>query len=379
MKKVPIMLLALLFLLCSCAQDAEETVAVQTQPATTEAAVETTPPTTEPMGYEDYYQLGLVLVEEKQWEDAVAAFGAAIALEDSHPEAYLERGSAANRTRTQAGYALAKEDFEAVLALDDTLAEAYLGLADTYIRMEDFDSALAVLQGATEKTQDAAIPKKLAEVEAGDIRDSGGRIYFRSVYNTENGRRICYFVYHYYPDSKDYSITSYTDAGQQIDFAECLHDDQGRAIQTVTLMLSDGKLSEVKQVYDEKGNCVRRESYDENGNLKSYSLRSFDEQGNEIRIENYRADGSMTMYTTNTYNEAGQCTEFHQYDPDDTLTNYWLYTYNTRGQEISTDMYDANGNLTERWVTEYDEEGKKLSLTIYNAQGEVTTYTDYTK
>ncbi len=376
MKKMIAMLLALLFLLCGCGQASEEAVSAQTPAATTEAVLETTPPTTEPMGYEDYYQLGLDLAEEYNWEDSIAAFDAAIALDASQPKAYVGRGISYNGTRTQEGFAAATSDFEAALAMDDTLAEAYLGLADTHIRMEDFETAISILRNATEKTQDEALLEKLETMEGGCIIDAGGRTYFKSYY--KDGRRITYYVYHWFPDNSGYSVTSYNDSGKQLDYAECLYDDQGRKIQGYSGHDDTGAMYKITYTYDENGNCIRQDSYNDDDTLRSYIEFTYDDAGNRTRQDRYDGDGKKINYTIFQYNDAGQRTNSSQYKGDGTLESYSLTSYNARGQTLEVTIYLGDDTLLSRQVYEYDDTGRHLSTTSYNDKGEVISFTDYT-
>lgn len=62
--------------------------------------------------------------------------------------------------------AAAQADYERAIELDETLAEAYLGLADVYIRREDYEKAQEILQIGLEKTGDSEIiADKIKELE----------------------------------------------------------------------------------------------------------------------------------------------------------------------------------------------------------------------
>ena len=69
--------------------------------------------------------------------------------------------------------AAALSDFEIALTMDETLVEAWLGLADVYIRQGNYNKAMEVLKEAPDITGgDSAIVSKIAEMEAANYRFS---------------------------------------------------------------------------------------------------------------------------------------------------------------------------------------------------------------
>ena len=67
---------------------------------------------------------------------------------------------------TEENLAAALADYEKAIELDETSTEAYLGLADVYIRQGDAEAALTILQEGSEKIRDnQALADKIAEID----------------------------------------------------------------------------------------------------------------------------------------------------------------------------------------------------------------------
>ena len=117
--------------------------------------------------WQEQYDLGIRYLSEGNYEEAIIAFTAAIEIDPKNAGALSGRGQAYVLSgETEENLAAALADFEAALAADETLAEAWLGLADVYIRQGDYDKAMEVLQEALEKTgNDPTVADKLAEME----------------------------------------------------------------------------------------------------------------------------------------------------------------------------------------------------------------------
>ena len=125
MKRIcsPLLALALVVGLCACGKSAQER-------------------------WQAQYDLGMKYLSELNYEQAVAAFTEAIAIDAKRPEAYIGRGDARVGIGTAESLAAAQGDYEAALALDNTLENAWLGLINTYILRGDYEGAQRALEQA---------------------------------------------------------------------------------------------------------------------------------------------------------------------------------------------------------------------------------------
>lgn len=106
--------------------------------------------------WQEQYDLGVRYLSEGNYEEAIIAFSAAIEIDPNRAEAYVGRGDAyLGFGETEENLAAALADYEEALALDGTLVNAWLGLAEVYISQGDYDMALEVLQNGLESTNGA--------------------------------------------------------------------------------------------------------------------------------------------------------------------------------------------------------------------------------
>lgn len=102
--------------------------------------------------WQDQYDLGIRLLSEGNYEEAIIAFTAAIEIDSKQALTYVGRGQAyVAYEELDDRFNLAKGDFEQALELDDTIVDAWVGLARTYLYMEDFDAARDTLMRAIDK------------------------------------------------------------------------------------------------------------------------------------------------------------------------------------------------------------------------------------
>ena len=134
------------------------------------AACEDTPTT-----WQEQYDLGVRYLSEGSYEEAIIAFTVAIEIDSKHPEAYISRGDAYSGLEgTTDTLTAALADYESALELDETLVDAWLGLADVYIRLENYDKAAEVLREGYTKTENSVLLSKLTEIEAYMVPELSG-------------------------------------------------------------------------------------------------------------------------------------------------------------------------------------------------------------
>ena len=121
---------------------------------------------------------------------------AAIGSDPSRGEVYVGCGDAYVASgETEEHLAAALADYEAALERDETLLDAWLGVADIYIRQGDYDRALEGLREGLEKPGgDQSIEDKITEMEHGSITDSAGNVRRMNSYDGV-GTLLWYHLY----------------------------------------------------------------------------------------------------------------------------------------------------------------------------------------
>lgn len=130
--------------------------------------------------WQEWYDLGVKYLSEGNYEEAIIAFTAAIEIDQKQPMVYSGRAKAYVLSgETAENLAAALADFETALGLDETLVEAWLGLADVYIRQGDHERALEVLKEGMEKADDdLQIADMLNKLKAEDEASASGASLF---------------------------------------------------------------------------------------------------------------------------------------------------------------------------------------------------------
>ena len=118
--------------------------------------------------WEDSYQLGAKYLSEGNYQQAIIAFTAAIAIDPMRAEAYLGRGESYLASGGgEDTLSVAEEDFNIVLRIDEKNLDAWLGLADVAIARGEYDQAMEIMEKALEKTGGSQIiADKLEQIQA---------------------------------------------------------------------------------------------------------------------------------------------------------------------------------------------------------------------
>ena len=330
--------------------------------------------------WQSQYDLGVRYLSEGNYEEAIIAFTAAIEIDPMRPEAYVGRGGAyIGSGETAENLAAALADYEEAVALDETNAAAWLGIADVYIRQGDYDKALEILREALEKTEnDQSIAGKLAEMERGIFTDSVGQMRRQNWYG-EGGALTCYYTFTYDSQGREASVTSFDGAGNQLSCIENVYDQEGRLLSGIGMMSSAGQMQFCEYEYDAAGNQIQA-TYHTDASADSPVERqyrfAYDDDGNQIRQEHYDSTGTMQGYETYEYTD-GLMTRTDNYYPDGTLSGYDLYEYNEDGQILKRSDYNADGELIYYFVYTYDENGNNTSYSAYDSDGTLIDYSTY--
>ncbi|NPV89424.1 MAG: tetratricopeptide repeat protein [Firmicutes bacterium] len=272
--------------------------------------------------WQQQYDLGIKLLSEGKYEEAIIAFTAAIKIDPKRAPAYIGRGDAYVQLDEQLD--LAQADYEKAIELDEGIAEGYLGLADVYIRRGDYAKALEIISQGLEKTGDEKLAAKKAELEKGNIVDSSSQERRMSAYDA-NGTLIYYHEFTYEKGRRS-GVTSYNASGGITGHVDLTNNEEDYII------FSDGEVS----VGDEGA-----------GNV----IYEHDEKGRVIQESQYSSDGELEEYILFEYNSDGRTERNSGYSPDGSLKWYYTYQYDDNGNKIGYTHYDGAGNIVER--TEY--------------------------
>lgn len=346
---------------------------------TSEAPASESAVSAETMSFSDYLDLGNKCLSEGNYEEAIIAFTAAIEIDPNIADAYLGRAEAyvfSGETAENLSSALA--DYENVLAMDETNAAVYLGIADVYIRQSEFDKALEILQTGLDKTGgNAEIAGKIEEIESGNITDSQNRLRGEFAYG-ENGELEWYHTFTYDEQGRQASVTSFDPERIQTGYVEFTYDSNGHQTTSYgTHIITDGGVGngEVRPYYFEyspEGQLIR--SIGDDGD---YTIYQYDENGNEIRSEFYGADGVLHSFIVTEYDTNGNKIAVRNYNESGELLHYYLFTYDENDNNIRNEYYTGDGMLIHYTVIEYDENNRKLKETLFERDGNIRSYDLY--
>lgn len=370
---------------------------------TSEAPASESAVSAETMSFSDYLDLGNKCLSEGNYEEAIIAFTAAIEIDPNIADAYLGRAEAyvfSGETAENLSSALA--DYENVLAMDETNAAVYLGIADVYIRQSEFDKALEILQTGLDKTGgNAEIAGKIEEIESGNITDSQNRLRGKFAYG-ENGELIWYHTFTYDEQGRRASATSFDSTGNQTSHVDIAYTEFGEptaqyhygmdtGVILPTFIEYDANGQETKRTdceadgtvrsmytyqYDSNGNVIRSDSYSEGGNtLQSYQTFEYDENGNQIKSSSFMGDGTPNRYKTSEYDAEGRLVKQSDYFADGELLSTQTWEYDTQGRQTKNSSFDSNG-LREYTVTEYNAADMISGTYTYAGDGTLRSYTE---
>lgn len=358
-----------------------ETVQEEQTDATTEE--ETTAQTTEPAfdlsTWQGNYDQGLYCMEKEDWQEAIAAFDAAIALDPAQADAYAQRGNARILSgETDGNLTLAEEDYRQALTLDEDNALALLGIVDIHIRREEFEDALTAVRAAVEKTSDPLVAERAEKMENGFYPDSSGttRLKREQQYVSEDYLGHLEIVFD--KDGNEKSAEAFDPSGKSVVFLELSTSVDGnvtirntfcntivnhvyyitRLVQTTTTA-TDGSCQVETVFYDRSGaletsECawydaevkkIKEECYDADNKLLSCTTYEYDAAGNMIRSDTTMSDGG-SLCTTYEYDAEGRLLRENDYrDGSETPTSYMVYLYDESGRRLGHELYDGNGTL----------------------------------
>lgn len=312
-----------------------------------------------------FYQKGLNEWYDGDYAEAISNFTLAIEADEDTLWALINRADAYIASgETEENLSAAQADYEAALALDETIPEAYLGLADVYIRRADYEQAIEILLAGMSRAADVyAIEAKLNELDSGIIWDTSGNLRRESGYD-EDGALIWRHEHSYDAQGKPVSVTAYDAQGNQTGHIDLEYDANENLLVGYSYAYADGLLLRMTYEYDEYDNCVKMSEYDAEDILRQYALYHYNERGYEVRADYYfRNDltGEMEFsYVLFQYDEMERLIEQDEYSPENVLRACQTWSYNANGQTTEFSQYSVeNGDIELMWreTFDYNERG----------------------
>ncbi|MCM1146167.1 MAG: hypothetical protein NC407_15835, partial [Lachnoclostridium sp.] len=293
---------------------------------------------------------------------------------------------------------------EEIIAEPETY-EDYMLLANTYLQMDDVQSALAILDEGIERLSaketgmelqeidllsqrkeyilacTVAVRKKLTEKyrDEEDIWDS------RITEYDDNGNQVYYAYYNAVSGIDGVTEHRYDDDGNQIEYQFQVYDSEGNHI----------SFTHETWAYDANGKEIEYVSYDESGEIEKKTQSEYDTNGNQIKEIQYGSDGEKTGWTEWKYNAAECVIEYADYNLYGNCTRRICKEYDEQKNLLKTvttgyDRKTGQRSFQDIYEYEYDENGNRIKCVLWNANeifvwneseydgnGIITQHTDY--
>lgn len=185
----------------------------------------------------------------------------------------------------------AQEAFLEAVGEDPEDALSYLELADIYIRQEKYQAAWDILHQGQEETDDAGIADKLLDFNnANVICDSDGKLRGKSHFS--DGELQWCHIYDYENEQLT-GITHYDTDMKQLGFVELTYNEAGMPTQSYIYYTNTGNLQRLTMEYNEAGQLCKTAEYDLENSLIGYSENTFDASGYKNGEIYYDAQGEI--------------------------------------------------------------------------------------
>lgn len=263
-------------------------------------------------------------------------------------------------------YEQAQAAFQAALEIEPKNADAYLGIVEVYIRTNKFESALECAKEGYEVTGDERLREKIDMIESGDIFASNGWRMKMCGYDGD-GNLVFWHEYTYNLQGQKESVTKYNAQGVQEQYLELAYDEEGRALISYSFESLEGNLN--KCIIEYSGNNYRETWYEGTSDeIRYYTEVEFDADGKKLKEVSYHTDGSVRQTEVYEYDENGRTIKRQFYNADNQLYSYAIYTYDDAGNGLQEQHYDVEGKLKVYWEYVYDD-GKCIGSRQYDANG----------
>ena len=283
-------------------------------------------------------------------------------------------------------YEEAAEAFLKAIKIDDDRPEAYKRAAKAYVKMEDYEAAIEILEEGIEETDDEDLVEELEDLMEKMAGESGDFTGDHSWVETTAPEVM---VTVYLPTRMEKTIYDETTS---VWVETYTYDQQGNMVEIVQEN-PKGTITTTRMMYDDAGRMIRSSYtgstaqyihtyvYDSlnrqietsyNDKVYTYEL---DDQG---RLSRYQKDESE--YRVYVYGDDGCSHVLYVYNSENKLTEYTEVYCDERGNIVSTWRYHYDYSLLYRTDFIFDENNnmiKKLCYAFCSADHVGTTYTYY--
>lgn len=195
---------------------------------------------------------------------AVAVLAVIIALivmtaTGGNKDTYASHMELAQRYLDELQYEQAIAEYEAAIAIEPNRAEAYLALAEVYVEMKDYESAIGVLSEGIEWTGAEELAEYLEKVQEEVLAAREPEETPESQTAVEEAKETEEIV------SEPWEETEYYDDGSYVVYE-----------------------------YDAQGNMIKKTYYNADGIIVFWVIYEYDAQGNRTKETVYNADGTIS-------------------------------------------------------------------------------------
>lgn len=318
------------------------------------------------------YTLATEYLENKQYAEAVEAFGKVIAAEQN-AFAYIGRGDAYTGLE-DAQSALA--DYTRAIELGGGAA-AYLGAVDANIRLNEFEKALALAEQGVKKYSTDELRQKLEQLKTGNVSDSAGRIRKEAGYDADD-KLLWYHIIEYGQDGLSSRRTSYDESGSQTAVYPDIWDANGNLAETSWFFSSDGIYMRRVCLYNAQNLVTEMTGYGNDAVATNRAYYTYDTNGRRVQTVYYPNIESATYrLTLYEWNDFGKLSGYKTYLNGTEYEGRTTYEYNELQQNVRTNYYDASDKPDYYFLYEYNADGEQTVAYRYSADGQLQSETRY--
>lgn len=325
-----------------------------------------------------------------------------------------------NKYLTEQDYEQAVVTFQEIIEIDPKCEEAYRGLADAYVAMDDYESAIDILQKGIEQTeseelaayleeiketyeriQEEAAAREREESEAAAAAEKAreqeellSRVAIRTINRRfgsstieiaevfeENvrGETINVIVYSNYPERVIRDENEMAGAGgapdgnggEEYEYYDCEYDADGRIVKEYCY---DGYMANIRE-YDSDGRIVKSSFASElDGPIEGYTTYEYDVDGKLLREASMDSEDCAISESQNDFDSQGRLTRQTYYYGGEILSEetYSWECENESGESQTIYLQEYEyltewGSMERKLVREtfYDEEGGIIKENLY--------------
>lgn len=190
--------------------------------------------------------------------------------------------------------------------------------------------------------------------------DDGKLVYWHIDTFDENGRLI--------------HKTAYKADGSQMGDYDIVYNEHGDEIESCWYFFGSGYLMKQVTEYDEKNRKILADSYpDEQRNVLGHKIFYFYDENDRIEhLEEYSYDSryqGKRAYRYLQYDEAGNRVREETYDQEKTFVGAYDYEYDEKGNRIKEISYNSDQKVEFYNIIDYDNDGKVTETRRYDPQG----------